>query len=199
MKILVIDDKQEHLDSAKRTLAGHELTVIDSYDAAFDALGMNENARGEFVYHTAKERGIKSEYEVKTEEERVAAREAMASIAREYPPIRFDAVLTDLLMPAGRKAQGPKGEQFVGKEMPVGFALALMAVVHGARFVGVVTDTNHHDHPAAAMLDPLTVYGWHDLKESGARFTVNGARLGLFQVGGTKDWGKILSSLMVGS
>ena len=67
----------------------------------------------------------------------------------------WDAVLCDLLMPAGRNAQGSNGMKYVGVEMPVGWSLAIQAAVNGAKFVAVVTDMNHHDHPASAMLDSL--------------------------------------------
>ncbi len=70
-----------------------------------------------------------------------------------YSKEKWDAVLCDLLMPAGSRAQGGPGTKFVGQEMPVGWALALMAVRSNVRFIAVVTDMNHHHHPASAMLD----------------------------------------------
>jgi CheY-like chemotaxis protein len=78
----------------------------------------------------------------------------------------WDAVLCDLLMPAGPMAQGGEGLKFVGQEMPVGWALAIGAAVNGAKFVAVATDMNHHHHPASAMLDNL----------GGEIFTMNGAK-----------------------
>jgi CheY-like chemotaxis protein len=82
----------------------------------------------------------------------------------------IEVVLTDLLMPASGMHMGPEGEKYVGQEMPVGFALVMQAVISGAKFVGVVTDTNHHDHPASAMLD--------DFKGPYTRFTVESADIG---------------------
>ena len=38
MKILVIDDKKENIESAKKTLAGHELTFITSHDEAISKM-----------------------------------------------------------------------------------------------------------------------------------------------------------------
>jgi CheY-like chemotaxis protein len=67
----------------------------------------------------------------------------------------WDVVLCDLMMPAGSNAQGQKGNRFVGEEMAVGWSLALSAAKNGAKFVAVVTDMNHHNHPASAMLDEL--------------------------------------------
>lgn len=67
----------------------------------------------------------------------------------------YDVVLTDLLLPAGTKRQGPTGQRFVGQEMPIGVFLALRACQHGVPLVGVLTDSNHHDHPASACIDWL--------------------------------------------
>jgi len=69
-------------------------------------------------------------------------------------PVAFDVVLVDLLMPASRQQQGNRGSCFVGKEMPVGIFLGLLAAVkNGAKYVAVFTDSSHHDHPASACFD----------------------------------------------
>ncbi len=65
----------------------------------------------------------------------------------------FDVVLTDLLVPASRKCQGSTGRKFVGQEMPLGTTIALFAICTGVKKVAVVTDMNHHDHPASAAFD----------------------------------------------
>jgi len=91
----------------------------------------------------------------------------------------WDAVLSDLLMPASGESQGGEGEQYVGMQMPVGFALALLAALHGARYVGVVTATNHHHHPASAMLDSLGSAYWYG-GEVRANFVINGAKAGFY-------------------
>jgi CheY-like chemotaxis protein len=126
--------------------------------------------------------------------------EAMKALDRET----YEVVLTDLLMPAGREAQGPRGRPFIGQPMPVGFALALHAVLRGAKYVAVVTATNHHDHPASAMLDRLDRASWSD-EMSRPRFVINGATVGFFHhprvmVDGQegKDWGKVLKALVIG-
>ena len=95
----------------------------------------------------------------------------------------YDAILCDLLMPAGEMTQGPEGEKYVGQEMPVGFGLALLAVLRGAKLVLVATATNHHDHPASAMFDDFR----ETVKPKGARsgygtaaphcFSIDGARV----------------------
>lgn len=43
---------------------------------------------------------------------------------------------------------------FVGKEMPVGIFIGLLAAVRaGATYVAVFTDIDHHSHPASACID----------------------------------------------
>lgn len=68
---------------------------------------------------------------------------------------KWDVVLCDLLMPAGKDAQGPNGYKFIGQKIPAGWSLALAAARHGAKYVAVASDMGHHDHPASAMLDRL--------------------------------------------
>lgn len=71
---------------------------------------------------------------------------------REGKPL-YEVVLTDLLLPANRNQQGPNGYQYVGQEMPLGIFTALAAAQAGIKLVGLLTDSNHHDHPASASLD----------------------------------------------
>lgn len=87
---------------------------------------------------------------------------------------QWDAVLCDLLMPAGGYMQGPDGQKFVGQEMAVGWALALTAAQNGVKYVAVVTDMNHHNHPGSAMLDPFSKHV----------FTIDGARVLMTNEGG---------------
>jgi CheY-like chemotaxis protein len=60
----------------------------------------------------------------------------------------FGQVLTDMMMPCEADTQGPKGMAFVGQESPMGAFVAIKAANRGIR-VTVVSDTNHHNHPAA--------------------------------------------------
>ncbi len=153
MRILVIDDTPLHQESARQTLGGHDVTIVGTYDEAEKLLKI-PNAPEDAVYEELKNRGFKVPWHKDTtEEEAVAARAEYAVIKDELRPLPFDAVLTDLLMPAGERDMAGEGLKFVGQEMPVGFALSLMAVVHGAKFVAVATDAGHHDHPASAMFD----------------------------------------------
>jgi CheY-like chemotaxis protein len=85
---------------------------------------------------------------------------------------QFDAVLVDLLMPASNESQGPEGYEHVGKEMPVGIFLALLAAQKGAKYVAVLTDSSHHDHPASACFDAFNKH-----EGSPTPFMVAGAKV----------------------
>lgn len=84
----------------------------------------------------------------------------------------FEVVLVDLLMPASAQTQGPKGDQYVGKEMPVGIFLALLAAKNGAKYVAVFSDSDHHSHPASACFDAFNKY-----ESEPTPFNVNGAKI----------------------
>jgi len=144
MKILVIDDNQNHLDAALQTLSGHEVTTCKSYDEALELLEEKfRDEKGE-IHDYPKKGSQKMPY--------------------------WDAVFCDLLMPAGQDRQGSKGDQYVGQEMPVGWSLALVAAKRGAKYVAVVSDLSHHDHPASAMLDRIS-HGVIQIEGAKALFT----------------------------
>lgn len=183
MRILVIDDNQLHQASARQTLVGHDVTIIGTYDEAHKLL-QEPRASYEAVTAGLERRGFKKPYaQDATEEEREATWKERERLEQELcPPPSFDAVLSDLLMPASKMTMGNKGMKYVGQEMPVGFALSLMAVLHGAKYVAVVTDTNHHDHPASAMLDPFASRCPHKHDSVGrpTRFVINEAKVGYY-------------------
>lgn len=129
MKVLVIDDTQKHLDAAIQTLEGHDTTVCATHDEAVRCLAGYVDEEGNPCH-------------------------GWVSGAQKTPCL-WDAVLCDLLMPVGCNSvnQSYEGKQLIGQEMAVGWSLALSASKAGAKFVAVVTDMNHHNHPASAMLD----------------------------------------------
>ncbi len=146
MKILVVDDNPIHQQSARQTLGEHDLTVIGGHDEALVQLDRTSR--------TLIERGFRTTPPSSGKEEQRAWWEAFGVATKEPNPY-WDAVLCDLLMPAGRESQGGEGLQYVGQEMPVGWSLAITAAIRGAKYVAVVTDVNHHNHPASAMLDTM--------------------------------------------
>lgn len=153
LNILVIDDSPIHQQAARQVLgADHDLTVVGSHDEALELLGMKrDEAKFDTLYAQYKGQGVEDCYE-------------RASVESCLP--YWDAVLCDLLMPAGRNAQGGEGLKYVGQEMPVGWSLAITAALCGAKYVAVVTDMNHHDHPASAMLDSMdgNIFALHGAK-----------------------------------
>jgi CheY-like chemotaxis protein len=192
MKILVIDDNQKHLNSALQTLAGHDVTICSTHDEALKLLQRNID-RDLFSSLFAKYRssGMKV-HGIGSASDRAVTESRL--------PYQWDAVLCDLLMPAGQNQQGYEGEKFIGQEMPIGWSLALMASRAGAKYVAVVTDTSHHDHPASAMLDSI---GDHIFDIDGAKVLmtntvhmvdVEGAD-GYIEKG--KNWGEILNYLVI--
>lgn len=165
LNILVIDDTAVHQQAARQVFGEeHNLTVVGTHDGALELL---RQKRDEEKYETLKaqykEQGVKNYYERADEESRLPY---------------WDAVLSDLLMPAGRAAQGGEGLKYVGQEMPVGWSLAIIAALRGAKYVAVVTDKNHHHHPASAMLDSMsgTVFCLHEAR---ALFTNNPRGVGI--------------------
>ena len=100
----------------------------------------------------------------------------------------YDAVLTDLMLPASSETLGTEAiEKYVGQEMPLGFVIALLAAQAGCQRIAVVTDLNHHQHPMSAALDHLT-----------KPFQINGAKV-IFtnRYGGDgKPWQTVLEELL---
>ncbi|MFA4937008.1 MAG: response regulator [Patescibacteria group bacterium] len=68
---------------------------------------------------------------------------------------QFDVFLTDLLVPASSRSQGSVGQKYVAQEMPLGTSLALLALQRGVQKIAIITDANHHDHPASASFDAI--------------------------------------------
>lgn len=164
LKILVFDDSEIHQRSAKLSLESHDVTVVGTYDQAQTALTPQlDRAKAERLLPDLLEKaglprnfkpwGEKGKKEPSKEDQHKyhAAYDEGKEAATTYPD--FDVVLTDLLVPASRQAQGGEGLDFVGTEMPLGTTIALLALTAGVRNVAVVTDKNHHHHPASAAFD----------------------------------------------
>lgn len=164
LNILVVDDTACHRRSAELLLKGHTLTIVGTYDDAQKALtiqmdyekenelkpGLLEKAGLSRAFNPYRENKDASDDDKKKYEEVCkVARAASTTLPN------FDVVLLDLLMPASRQAQGDVGAPFVGKEMPLGTFLILLALNAGVKNIGMVTDKNHHNHPASAALDPI--------------------------------------------
>lgn len=164
LNILVVDDEKNHRRAAEILLKGYNLTIVGSYDEAREFLTSHTdydkaNALEPELFDKA---GLSRDFNPwqknkdasETDKDKYrAARERARELATTHP--NFDVVLTDLMMPASRSAQGDQGMQFVGKQMPVGTFLILLALNAGVKNIAMVTDMNHHHHPASAALDPI--------------------------------------------
>ncbi|HSX25084.1 MAG TPA: hypothetical protein VLG69_03915 [Candidatus Andersenbacteria bacterium] len=119
------------------------------------------------------------------------------AIALLKPNCGFDALLSDLLMPAEPYCLGPAGLKFLGHEIPIGLVLMLRAARIGIPLICVITDANHHHHPMSAALDWIAPGYWRD--DENALLQVNASRVLIAHApllsNGCKDWKKALSIL----
>ena len=172
MKILVIEDKEMHQESARISLAGHELTIVSSFDAAMEIMEPKINEAR--VKELLVEAGFSVDMDFKDRDRGTAYHEAYDR-AREKSiiPFPFDVVLTDMMMPMSSKTLAR--EAFNPREqVPYGFVIALKAALCGAKFVAMVTDTNHHKGAMSAALDRLgSTYYREGMKPN---FVINGAK-----------------------
>ncbi|HRY31052.1 MAG TPA: hypothetical protein P5328_01545 [Candidatus Paceibacterota bacterium] len=105
---------------------------------------------------------------------------------------RFKIVLMDLFVLASDKAQGPKGQRFVGQEMPITPFLMLLALKNGAEKIGLLTDAGHHDHPASACID---AFGSQPFNIGGARVVLSNRDITYAGEIRVKDWKSLLAKL----
>ena len=152
MKILVFDDSQIHREAAKLSLMGHDLTVVGTYDEAQDAL-VPKCDHGHGVALFKAKYGNTDPYACPEPEKAIRMAYYHECMKRATTYSNFDVVMTDLLVPASRRSQGRDMQGLVGKEMPLGIMIALLALSVGVKNVAVVTDMNHHEHPASAAVD----------------------------------------------
>ena len=168
MKILVVEDKEMHRRAAEETLVGHELTIVKSFDEAM-AL-MRERIDEAKMQQLMAEAGFSGQIIPGRWDDYSAAR--TKAEAASVIPFPFEAVLTDMMMPMGMRetlfdAFNP------AEQVPYGFVIALKAALRGARFVAVVTDTNHHKGAMSAALDH---FGGREFEHNHSNFVINGAK-----------------------
>lgn len=153
MRILVIEDKELHRKSAEETLSGHEVTIVKSFDEA-TALMEKKIDEGN-VQRLLTEAGFPTKPGYEDSERWSAYCEAYSqATAKSVVPFPFEVVLTDMMMPMSKQTLAP--EVFnPSEQVPYGFILALKATLFGAKFVAMVTDTNHHQSAMSASIDHL--------------------------------------------
>ena len=72
------------------------------------------------------------------------------------PSSSFDAVITDLFMPASTENRGHNFDpNRYNVEVPYGMVFALTAIMKRVPYVAILTDRNHHNDPLMHALDPL--------------------------------------------
>lgn len=181
MKILVVEDNQIHRQSAVETLVGHEVTLVESFDKAMELL-KKEKVDKDNWKRLLVEAGFPMEPDYKTERERYDAYRKIYFEAetKSIVPFSFDVVLTDMMMPVSYEfsqscalgACNPK------EQVPYGFVIALKAALCGAKFVAMLTDTNHHKSAMSGALNHLG-NPYYDYYKTGAKpnLVINGARV----------------------
>lgn len=102
----------------------------------------------------------------------------------------YDVALIDLLMPAEGMTLGGEGLQFLGQSLDIGYSLAMKLAMDGIKRIIVVTDMNHHHHPASAIMD------WFlgktlEICKSEVQFTH-----AWLTSDGAKDWSKTLEEFL---
>lgn len=136
LKILVVEDNEFHREAARQQLVGHNVTIVNDYAHGYELLHGGWNLE--------KNRSLPDGLSM----------EERTEMSNVYP--EWDVVLVDLMLPASMC--GVNGnDELVGVQMPIGTTLALLALRNGTKKVAVITDMNHHSHPASAMLDN---FGW---------------------------------------
>lgn len=175
MRILVVEDKEMHRNSAVETLAGHDLTIVSSFYVAMEMIqsgidmekverGLAEQGYGKFS-SAWRDSKMTAYFAAKHEQE-----------AKSMVSIPFDAVLTDMMMPMS-EGTSLMDELFdPKKQVPYGFIVALHAAAHGAKFVAVVTDTNHHHSAISAALDYIGRAYFHGGSGEQQVFDICGAK-----------------------
>lgn len=172
MRILVIEDKVAHRRSAEETLCDHEVTIVTSFDKAMDL--MKRQIDMGKVNRCLVEAGFSTAPDSEDEERRSSYWKIWEEAESESMiPLPFEVVLTDMMMPMSSRTLSEGFDP--GEQVPYGFIIALKATLLGAKFVALVTDTNHHKGAMSAALDHLgSAYYREGFKPN---FLINGARV----------------------
>lgn len=150
MRILVIEDSVKHQDAARETMLDHELTIASTYDEAVELLTEYGPEDRELIRRHSLPKG-------------------------ETIPLPFDVVLIDMMMPMGGRETLAPGIYHPTDQVPYGFVLALRAAARGAKYVAMVTDTNHHQSAMSAALDLIS--GAYYREGCRPNFEINGAKV----------------------
>lgn len=122
------------------------------------------------------------------------------AIKRLEPSTDVQVLLSDLLMPAEPYCLGPQGLKLLGHEIPIGLVLALRAAFVGVKWIAVITDANHHNHPMSAALDWLEPSSRRDEGHRLIRINESSALIAHAPLtnDSRKDWARTLQILLGG-
>lgn len=168
MKILVIDDTYANQESARKTLAQHDVTIV-----------------GDTVEAQKLLKAKSFEFEVVLTDLLMPLPAAVMGSEREW------------VHPFGGYGTCVKPEACEG-EHPVGMGFALLAALRGAKLVAVVSNLSHHSHPIGAQLDSFDWRsGTSPIQIEGARMMLINEPEMIAIDGGErgKDWGWVLGTL----
>ncbi len=136
LRILVIDDTEKNLETARKQFAEHDVTTVASFTEAHVLLGNNNR--------TDDTGPDKKPY--------VRWNEGLPN---------FDVVLTDLFMTA--VPDGGNTDK-AGQDTTYGLVLALAAIRRGVKMVAIVTRGSHHNEPILWALDLLELEFTEDVR-----------------------------------
>jgi CheY-like chemotaxis protein len=173
MRILVVDDKRKNRQSAMKTLSDHEIKIASSFDEAMEFL--EQKIDKEKVQRLLAEAGFTAEPDYQDEKQWKTYREALREAElKSVIPFPFKVVLTDMMMPMSKETLHPDAYH-PNEQVPYGYVIALLAALHGVKFVAMVTDIDHHQGAMSAALDYLgDCYYRKDFKPN---FVINGAKV----------------------
>lgn len=171
-RILVVEDDPQHQQSARDTLSGHDVTVVGSFDKAMALMTTRyEDVQRDQILREA---GYPEEPRHEDDHLRRKAYLHLLGLILRGVPISFpyEVVLTDMKLPMSRQMLHPDA-YIEGEQVDYGYVIALRAALCGAKFVAMLTDTNHHKGAMSAALDYLATPNY----SSGLppNFTINGA------------------------
>ena len=201
MRILVIEDKELHRQAAKQTISGHKLTIVKSFDKAMEL--MEETIDKNEFQRLMTKAGFKEKPSLENEELWNKYWDEWDKAKKEsMSPFPFEVVLTDMMMPMSLQTLSPEVFR-LNEQVPYGFIIALQAAYRGAKYVAMVTDTNHHQGAMSAAIDHLS--GAYYQEGFRPNFEINGAKVSFVHapfcaVGDTgekgKDWGQVFKDLI---
>ena len=208
MRIIVVDDDRKNLESARQQFtSNHELTLASSIDEALKLLEPRKSVVNELIVSAGFSDGKwGTDTNKLSAEERTrfyaACNDAERSVFATPPP--FDVALFDLFMPASASKMGKEGMKFLGEPTSYGYPLALYAIKRGINLVGILSYSNHHDHPIAAAGDSIFRNGFGSCGSLAEipigeerRFMIADTSCGRFWTeAGEKDWSGFLAKLL---